>query len=60
MITGQEARFAEATITGHTNHPVAFAIINSAQVGAVQEASAGDKFANIVNNLSNSGRGFER
>ena len=57
MITGNEQRFAEAAITGHTNHPVAFAIISSTQIGVAQEASLDNlNLANALNNLPTSGR----
>ena len=58
MIAGNEQRFAEASIEGCTNHPIAFAIINSTQLGAAQNASLDSvNLANIVNNLPTSGRG---
>lgn len=58
MIAGNEQRFAEASIEGCTNHPIAMAIVSSTQLGAAQSASIDNiNLANVLNNLPTSGRG---
>lgn len=59
MIAGNECRFQEASIEGCTKHPIAMAIVSSAQLGSVMNLSAANDPALNLNipNLNTPGRG---
>lgn len=59
MIAANEQRFAEASIEGCTNHPIAMAIVSTTQLGSVMNLSASnDPVFNLnIPNLNTPGRG---